>query len=115
MLRSESSNDHCEAYTERMQAVMRKREWIERRQERLNVEADVFKCTEGEMMDGERGEQSITPPASETSACIQGSYAEHGRPAGGPIGIVDCAHNPKEGARGNLAGVGCVRMSEEEG
>ena len=98
-----------------MQAVMRKREGIERRQARLNVEADVFKITEGEMVYGERGEQSITPPASETTACIQGSYAEHGRPARGPIGIGDCAHNLKEGARGNLAGVGCVHKSEEEG
>ena len=94
---------------------MRKREGIERRQSGLSVEADVLNYTEGEMMDCGKGEQYITPPASETMACIHGSYTEHGRPAGGPKGIGDCAHNPKEGAWSNLAGVGCVHKSEEEG
>lgn len=63
---------------------MRKREGIERRQERpliggMIVEADTLKRVEGKMMNCDNGEQFITPSASKTSACIQGSCAEPGR------------------------------------
>ena len=38
----------------------------------LSVEADTLTYVEGEMMDSGSGKQSVTPPASETTACISG-------------------------------------------